>query len=448
MKRKLHVSTISIAHFIKNLAIFIVSIFLSLSVSAQLPASLESDLQDILDSYYSDSYPYGFSASVYVEDMGYWEGTAGYSHDGVEMSSDMVLGIGSNTKLFTAVLCMKFQENDLLSLSDSIYQYLPQYTNVDTNITIKQLLQHNAGLDDYVNYTMPDLVMEDATHVWTTDEILSYVGDPVGEPGQKVKYSSTGYILAAMILEEISGIEWHTLVRDSILTPLGLETVYSEGFEEFPDLLAHPWHEGGDIIDTSRVGVGTLSWSAGCIVSTPHDMAKWYNQLFNTNFLSEQSIDEMSSFIYWAGYPYTMGIGIYKITHGTNIYWGHSGQTIGYNSLTYYNPENKSTISVIINDTYKNPTNITKDLGALIALYTNIPTIKDSKSIQVYPNPTNGILKINATQLVNLEIYNTSGVLIKRCNENEVDLSQQPKGIYYIKVITRDGISTKKILLN
>jgi D-alanyl-D-alanine carboxypeptidase len=433
----------------KKMTTLSLSLILSCSIYAQIPSFLEYELQDILDMHYNQNFPYGYSASVYIDGLGYWEGTAGYSHDDVQVSSDMLLGIGSNTKLFTAVLCMKFQENGLLSLDDSIHSYLPSFLNIDSSSTIRQLLQHHAGIDDYVNYTMPDLVMENANHTWTTEEILSYVGEPVGEPGQQVVYSSTGYVLAAIILEEISNTNWHTLVRDSILNPLNLENTYAEGFESFSENLAQPWYDGINVNDTSRVGIGTLSWAAGCMVSTPISMAKWYNKLFNTSFLSEESLNEMSTFINWVNFPYKMGVGIYEIKHGTNTYWGHGGQTIGFNSISYYNPSNKSTICVLVNDTNKNPSNIARDLGARIAnVNLSLAYTNSDKNLKLYPNPTSGIVKIDAKQLVQVELYNAQGVLLKTCIQEELNLSSQQSGIYYIRVSTQDYVTTKKVVLN
>ena len=393
---------------------------------------------------------------MHIDGIGYWEGTVGYSHSGQEMTSDMLLGIGSNTKLFTAVLCMKFKEAGLLSLNDSLYMYLPQYENIDTNITIKQLLQHNAGLDDYVNYTMPDLVIDEPNHVWVPEEMLAYVGEPIYEPGQQVKYSSTGYVLAAMILEEISGTQWHTLVRDSILIPLELGNTYMEAFEELGGNLAHPWYLGEDLIDLPRTAIGTLSWSAGCIVSTPKDMSKWYDKLFNGNFLSTESINEMTDFINWLGYPYNMGIGIYEITEYPHTYWGHSGQTIGFNSLTYYHPENKSTISVIINDTYKSPNSINKALGARIDVVLSAETTLSNidKNVQLFPNPVQdhtNIINFDDETIENITILSMKSSIIDKIeniNDNKYNLncSHYPKGIYLLQIKTKSHDYIKKMV--
>lgn len=70
-----------------------------------------------------------------------------------------------------------------------------------------------------------------------------------------------------------------------------------------------------------------------------------------------------------------------------------------------------------------------------------------AEEITVYPNPTSGFLIIKANALQQTEIYNTNGVLIKSTNKNEIDLGQNSKGIYFLRIITNEGIYLKKILL-
>ncbi|OQX72201.1 MAG: hypothetical protein B6D61_14685 [Bacteroidetes bacterium 4484_249] len=76
--------------------------------------------------------------------------------------------------------------------------------------------------------------------------------------------------------------------------------------------------------------------------------------------------------------------------------------------------------------------------------------------ISVYPNPSDGIFNLTAfhditgsQNLLGLEIINNTGKTIYTM-ENvplKIDLSNQPKGIYFIKIETKNGIYTKKILI-
>lgn len=69
------------------------------------------------------------------------------------------------------------------------------------------------------------------------------------------------------------------------------------------------------------------------------------------------------------------------------------------------------------------------------------------ESIAIYPNPTIGQLTINAKNIERIEIYNLSGLLIESIKQKDIDLSEQAKGIYFVKIITESRTETRKILL-
>jgi len=77
-----------------------------------------------------------------------------------------------------------------------------------------------------------------------------------------------------------------------------------------------------------------------------------------------------------------------------------------------------------------------------------------AKSINVFPNPSNGKVNVNSalSKVENISVYNVLGALVKEEKEttfnNEVDLSTLTNGIYIIKVKTEAGVITKKITIN
>ncbi|MNQ38970.1 Internalin-J precursor [compost metagenome] len=71
----------------------------------------------------------------------------------------------------------------------------------------------------------------------------------------------------------------------------------------------------------------------------------------------------------------------------------------------------------------------------------------------VYPNPTKGEVNINNIALDKVTVYNTIGQLVKSFNldsgntNNSIDLSELPKGVYYLYLISQDTASAKKIII-
>jgi len=66
----------------------------------------------------------------------------------------------------------------------------------------------------------------------------------------------------------------------------------------------------------------------------------------------------------------------------------------------------------------------------------------------IYPNPSNGVMNVKAKNLEVIMIYDSSGKKIRELKANShIDLSGISKGIYFIKLISDDGVFVDKIIL-
>ena len=97
-----------------------------------------------------------------------------------------------------------------------------------------------------------------------------------------------------------------------------------------------------------------------------------------------------------------------------------------------------------------NPRNIlvTSDT-ALTAIFTSDVGIRfdGNEDVKIYPNPTNGILNIDATEILFVEIYNQTGLFQMRIdNSPTINLEQLPTGIYFVRVVCRQYIHLFKII--
>jgi len=77
----------------------------------------------------------------------------------------------------------------------------------------------------------------------------------------------------------------------------------------------------------------------------------------------------------------------------------------------------------------------------------SISEIEDNVFYKIYPNPTKGKITIETENIIQIDIYNSNGVLIKTTNTNTVNIEDKAKGIYYIKIISQMGSNVKKIIL-
>jgi len=250
----------------------------------------------------------------------------------------MRFGIASNTKLFVAAMLLKLEENNILSLEDSLHTYISiTNPNINPNIKIHQLLNHTSGVSDPF-FTSPwfDTINNNSTRIFTPDEVLGWVGPPLFTPGTSWGYSNTNYVLAAMVAKSATGVELAQMFRDSIISPLNLSETFTDVQESVSGILAHRWWNSIDYHDTSRVGLNTAVGYAGSIFSTSADMAYWYNALFNGDVINQTSLNKLTTFVTTSNPNYQYGLGLSRETTQGFQYWGHGGRTWGYKSKMIY----------------------------------------------------------------------------------------------------------------
>jgi D-alanyl-D-alanine carboxypeptidase len=409
---------------------------------------LASELQNKIDSFRTANNLKGISASVIYPGIGTWKGVTGTSHTGTPITSDMLFGIASNTKLFTGVLLLKLAENNIIQLDDSLHQYLPSFNNIDSNITLRQLLNHTTGLDDVTSITgYADSMLTNPNRLFTASELMTWVGPPSFTPGTGWEYCNTNYLLAAMIAESATGISYSQLLRDSILTPLQLDSTFLDVYETILYPVAHPWQAGVNNNSIPRTSVNSAAWAAGAMYSTSGEMVEWYNALMNGQVLNSNSFNEMTTFVGSGNY----GMGISQATVIGRTVWTHGG-TIwgGYNSSMMYDTATGIIICVLINQL---PAQAFQVSIQLLSTSINNPvgfnenTIPE-KLITVYPNPTNGLVQIEIPNqtIKSIKVYDLQGQLINETAESEFNLSDCSTGTYFIRAQTEKGFYNYKLI--
>lgn len=306
---------------------------------------LAAMLQDTLNTYVQQiGNIKGMSAAVYIPGQGIWTGVKGESYASQPITADMRMGIASNSKLFTSVMMLKLAENNIINLEDSLKDWIIiSNPNINPNITIRQLLNHTSGISDpFFGAPWMDTILANPTRVFTPNEVAGWVGAPLFPAGTSWGYSNTNYVLTGMIAQSASGYSLARLIRDSILTPLNMDSTFIDVEEPINGTLAHRWWNRvvnpvtQDYHDTSRVGLNSAVGYAGSIFSTSSEMVQWYNALFNGQVIKQSSMNELTTFIATDNPNYQYGLGLSRdITLGFR-YWGHGGRTWGYKSKMIY----------------------------------------------------------------------------------------------------------------
>lgn len=431
------------------------------------PANIAAELQDILDNALPNEQNSGGVLGVHVPGQWSWYGASGHAIAGVTSGQPASFATpqhqfraGSISKLFTAVAIFQLQDDGLLGIYDPISQYLrPSLVN-DTiphgsDITIFHLLSHTSGLGDAAaNDSCQSDALNDLTRTFSLEENV-FCGSQFAAlpPDIFFSYSNTNYALLAMIIEEVSGMDFPSYVEANIFQPAGMNATYIPGANEDqitnPHMGAYWWISPGSLMVDLTVVDASLYTGWADAVSTTADLMLFYEQLRNDQLISasaRQAMFTMPSLSSW------YGLGTELLDLDGDDYFGHSGE-VGNTSGLYFcdiqTAEFPNGYYISYNFNYQG-VDFINGIDYPVYHLLNNPTVNTTEkivpelsSLFVAPNPANDFttiqLQSNQYSSCILTIHDVSGkeVGISRMidiqpgsNTIPLDLSEFESGVY------------------
>lgn len=261
---------------------------------------------------------------------------------------DLPYQIASISKQFTAAALLLLQRNGKLSLDDTVSRYVPGVTGGDT-ITLRQLVSHTAGLQDYwpQDYSFP--AIDKPT---TPQGILDrWAKKPLDfAPGTQWQYSNTGYVVAGLVVEKVAGEPLLAFLQRRIFKPLGMTAIdqdkavgskYPQGYHRFalgPVRVARPAARG-------------WLFAAGELAMSAADLARWDIARIDRTVLRPEDWQAQETQVKLADGKdtgYGLGVSVGTWTDGRH-YIEHSGEAVGFLSENIVFPNDKAAVVVFIN---------------------------------------------------------------------------------------------------
>ena len=205
-------------NMLKRIICLLLFISGAVTLSAQsVPAPLAALLNHTLDSMREVTGAKSLSAAIQFPDEAVWAYADGVSSEIrlAEVTPGDAYLTGSVTKTITSACILQLADEGVLSLDDSLYEWLDTIPYINPDITIWQLMQHTSGLFDALMHpNHNDSMMADITRVWTPEELVTYFMDePLFEPGTSWSYCNTNYFLLSMIIKKATGNPFYTELR-------------------------------------------------------------------------------------------------------------------------------------------------------------------------------------------------------------------------------------------
>lgn len=267
--------------------------------------------------------------------------------------------IGSITKTFTAVMIFQLVEEEKLKLTGTLDRFFPEIPNA-AKITIGQILGHRSGIHN---------IEEDGS--WgkqprTRDEVLARIaeGRPDFEPDAGHRYSNAGYVLLGYIVEKVGGKPYQQTLRERITSRIGLKDTYlGTGNTDPGKNEAHSYRYIGEWKQSAELDF-SIPGGAGSILSTPRDMTKFIQALFDLKLVSRDSLKQMTTMRDGEGMgmePFSFG--------GKTLYW-HTGGSNSSGAWLAYFPEEKLALAYTTNAKVYPVSNI---VSGVFEIYWNRP---------------------------------------------------------------------------
>jgi D-alanyl-D-alanine carboxypeptidase len=252
------------------------------------------------------------------------------------------LRVGSITKTFVATVVLQLVDEGRLRLDEPVATWLPGLLPHGGAITVRHLLQHTSGLPDYVG-TPGFMEGLPENPVYRPEELVALVADRPLEfaPGTGFAYSNTGYVVAGLLVEAVTGNSLARELRTRILEPLDLEHTsfpaaerrlggyHARGYvpgEHAPTPQAAPL----DVTDINP----SWAWAAGALVSNAADVSRFYRSLLGGRLLGPRLLEEMKTTVPDRETGDEYGLGIARMQTPCGVFWGHEGALAGYVTLT------------------------------------------------------------------------------------------------------------------
>ena len=188
---------------------------------------------------------------------------------GVGSNANTGYYIGSTTKAYTGLACAILATRGQLDLDAPISKYLPEVTT--QTATLRSFLTHTSGVEnDAISYRTA------YTGEHTPQQLAALLN--LSKSGKKeFAYTNTGYVVASLVLERVTGKPWQNVLDELVFTPLGMDhtTAYMSEAQRWPMASPYQVDRSGKLEPARIRKIDSTMHAAGGIVTTPADLARW-----------------------------------------------------------------------------------------------------------------------------------------------------------------------------
>lgn len=332
---------------------FVIVTIVTFSANAQ--AQLSADLTEKIDKVANDTLARTGvpSASVAIVKDGQVVYVKAYGDARLDPKTpatpQMRYSIGSISKQFTAAAILLLQEQGKLSLDDKVAKFIPDLTRAN-EVTIRQLLSHTSGYQDYwpQDYVMPPMMLPT-----TAQKILDmWARKPLDfAPGTKWQYSNTNYVIAGVIIEKVARMPLLQFLQEKVFAPLGMKSVSDTDQAKLGDTdpTGYLRYALGPLRPAPKEGKGWM-FAAGELAMPAAELAKWDISIIDQKLMKPASYREFATdTLLKNGLSTHYGLGVDVNTQAGHRALSHGGEVSGFTAQNVVFPDDRAAVVVLTN---------------------------------------------------------------------------------------------------
>lgn len=310
--------------------------------------------KQFLDQFYTDFWlKNNVSGGFLVAQHGkiLYEGYSGYSdiENQIAMTAETPLHIASITKVMTALAILKLVEKEKIDLDAEVSTYLEGFPY--ENVTVENLLNHRSGLPNYLHLSDDKKYWDNKKKITNQDVLDILVNlkpEPLNKPGRNFAYNNTNFVLLALIIEKVMGMDFPKAMKYMVFDPLGMKNTFVMDFKKDSANVSKSYYNNGREWKYDHLDI---TYGDKNVYSTPRDIFKMDMAMYADEFLPKELKEKA-----WKGYSYEsrgvknygLGFRLMEWENGNKILY-HNGWWHGNNTAYVRDFANEATIIALGN---------------------------------------------------------------------------------------------------
>jgi len=375
-----------------------------------------------------------------------WEEAFGYANVKTKTpaTTSTTYSTGSTAKPFMSMAIMQLVEKGIVDLDKPVNDYLkksiPSFSEKSKPITLRHLLSHQSGIPASAEFVS----------LWGKDKrrTLQEIADkvkPIREPEKEYEYCNDGFVICALVIENLIGESYGSYINKNILEPLGLDNInFTKPTPETVEEMALPYKLAYNKAYPTEQIYSEIYPAGGLTYITPSQMSRFLiahlnNGMYSGNrLLSPELIKQFHKTSF--GHEY-YGLGIVVENKNNSTYLFHNGQD-AYSTVFIINLNLKTGVYLMANTVSNLQLNKLADLATELMDgkrdLTPLPSFakKEYKEIKITDSESNkviGTYKIEGTDFDLTILKRNSKLYLKNPANAEYEILPYEKGKFFLK---------------